>query len=180
MAKPGEGSHRETARHLQAFERWYDLNRDFAKVGEEFTVSEQTIRNWAAKYSWEQRADARDREAAARADRDAIRRRANMLIKCRHAGELLVGRGVERFAQKEMKIASDRDAIAAIGKGVEIWREAEGLPTWVVEILTADASELEKRERLLLERRRRATVGDGEEGAPGEEILALTNGNGSE
>ena len=178
--KPGQGKHRETARHLQAFQYWHDHDRDSGLTGKEFAVSDQCIRDWAAKYGWHERADLIDREAAARADREAIRRRANMLIKCRQAGELLLGRGVERFAGKDAKIQSDRDAITAIGKGVEIWRQAEGLPTWVLEILNATPEELDRRERLLLERRRSAgTLADPEDeaGTP-EELLSLGNGNG--
>ena len=167
----GLANHRENARHRQAFEAWYQANRDFPKVTETFPVVEKTLRNWSKRFGWEARADHRDREAAARADREAIRRRAAMLLKCRQAGELLVGRGVERLANKP--IEAEQVAIAAIAKGVEIWRQAEGLPTWVLEILTAEVSELETRERLLLERRRRAAVGDGPPGPAGEALLSL-------
>lgn len=171
----GKGKHRETAQHLAAFRKWYEFDRDTRKTAEECAAKLRTVQDWETKFDWNGRADRLDREAAARADREAIRRRANMLIKCRQAGELLVGRGVERLAKKE--IESEAVAISAIGKGVEIWRQAEGLPAWVIEILTADVSELERRERLLLERRRRAGIPDDPEGEAGE-VLALTNGNG--
>jgi hypothetical protein len=175
----GEGKHRETARHHAAFEEWYKRDRDTSKTSQELEIKRATLKDWEGKYRWNARADARDREAAARADREAIRRRAAMLIKCRQAGELLVGRGVERLGNKPLE--SDQAAIAAIGKGVEIWRQAEGLPAWVIEILTADVSQLEQRERLLLERRRRAGIPDGPEGEAGEELLALpANGDGRE
>lgn len=165
MAAKGQGLHRETARHHQVFEQWYGLDRDSAKVAKEYGLNDKTIRNWALKYDWDARADARDREAIIKADKEAIERRAAMLAKCREAGQLLVTRGIERL--QTGPIVQEQTAIAAIGKGVEVWRQSEGLPTWAVEIMAADVSTLEQLERDL-DRRRRAAFTVSEESAPGE------------
>lgn len=162
MAKRGEGKHTETGDHHAAFERWYENDRHTPEVAKEFRVTERTVREWAARFDWNTRADRRDREAADRADRDAIRRRAAMLIKCRQAGELMVSRGIERLAKHPLE--SDQVAISAIKTGSDVWRTAEGLPAWAVEIMEAGPEELERLERDL-DNRRSAALGSGEEAA---------------
>ena len=172
----GGHQHRENARHRQAFEEWYAANRDFPKAAETCAVLERTLRNWGYRFGWEARADHRDREAAARADREAIRRRAAMLLKCRQAGELLVGRGVERLANKP--IEAEAVAVNAIVKGIEVWRTAEGLPAWVLGVLSANPEELEAMEREL-DARRRAAAAPGEVAEAGTpQPPALVSGNG--
>lgn len=132
---PGK-THKETAKHQQAFLTWYGADRDFPKVAETWSVSESTARNWGDWFGWKARADRLDREAAAKADRDAIRRRAQMLIRHRQAAELMQLRGMERL--KGNKIGSDRDALSAIKEGVALERQVEGLPDYVALVLNAD------------------------------------------
>jgi ATP-dependent exoDNAse (exonuclease V) beta subunit len=100
--------------------------------------------SWCAKNHWRERAHAYDayieQQAREQADQEAIKRRAEMLKRHRQAGELLTRRGIEHFAQQQ--IDSARDAISAIKTGVDLERQAEGLPAWVGEIMTADADRL--------------------------------------
>jgi hypothetical protein len=142
------GSHHETTRHKDAFELWYANNRSFSKIRQQVAVPERTFFNWVEWYGWHARADARDAEAAAIADREAIQRRAEMLRRHRQAGELLTRRGMEYYARQA--VAKGTEAIAAIGKGVELERTAEGLPAYVAGILTANDEQLAVMERALL------------------------------
>jgi hypothetical protein len=147
-------NHRETAKHLDAFETWYALHRDYRITSENLAIPQGTLRTWGDWFHWTERADKRDREAAAKAEKDAIRRRAEMLKRHRQAGELMTRRGIEFFAKKEIDRA--QDATQAIKAGVELERQAEGMPTWVVEILNADEQQLRQREAELDARRRAA------------------------
>lgn len=149
--------HRETARHQEAFEVWYTGDRDYGAVQRQFSVSEKSVFNWAEWFGWRGRADRRDREAAQRADRDAIRRRADMLRRTRQAGELMVARGTERL--QKHALSKDSDAIAAIVKGADVWRTAEGLPTGALAILNAENLDA-------LAAIKRQILGDGEGAAP--------------
>jgi len=165
--------HRETSRHKAAFEQFYASERDCRKVAEAFAVSQKTAQNWADWFDWRAQADRRDREAAEKADRDAIRRRAAMLTTCRQAGELMVMRGVERLRKGALE--TDGAALSAITRGIEVWRTAEGLPTWLLGVLNGTEDDLERTYRELDERRRAAMVG-GPTPAGGTEILPALPG----
>ena len=97
-----------------------------------------------------------------------------MLKRHRQAAELMQRRGIERLAKNE--IASDRDALAAIKEGVSLERQVEGMPSWVVEILNADESELQRRYAELDARRRAAMAGGPD--SPGDALAVTLNGNG--
>lgn len=133
--------HKETERHRQAFEVYYQSDRDYMAVAERFSVSGTSVRKWCDWFGWRSRADRRDEEARKKADKEAIARRAAMLKRHRQAAELMQRRGMERLTGN--KIASDRDALSAIKEGVALERQVEGMPSWVVEILNADADKLE-------------------------------------
>lgn len=167
--------HRETARHHQAFEAWYNANRYFQGITKSYQITEKTARNWADRFDWQARADARDREAADKADRDAIKRRAAMLTRCRQAGELMVARGVERL--QKGPIETDGAALSAIVRGIEVWRTAEGLPAWLLGILNGNEDDLERTYRELDDRRRAALAGDADPPG-GAAPLALVEANG--
>jgi hypothetical protein len=174
MGRPTKfNAHRETAKHHAAFEAYYAAERDFTKAAENCTVTSRSLREWAVWFDWVARADYRDREAAAKADRDAIKRRSEMLKRHRQAAELLTRRGIEHFAKNEIERAND--AISAIKTGVEMERTAEGMPAWVGELLNADEQQL-RREYERLDARRRAAV-DSVSEASGN-VLAESDGNG--
>lgn len=139
MSKPG-AVHRETDRHRRAFEHWYEHDRDVKTVGEAFTVSLVTVYHWIDWFGWKAKADARDLEVERIAAKKAILRKSQMIDEHRKAGELVRRRGVEYLAQNP--IEDERVAITAIEKGIAIERTAEGLPTWVVELMSMTDDEL--------------------------------------
>lgn len=161
----------EKPHHQRAFETWYEAGRVFNSVTHGFRVSDRSARNWAEWFGWHERADKRDREAAAKADRDAVQRRAAMFKRHRETAELMMLRGREHF--RDNKIERAADAIAAIVKGIEAERQSEGLPDWVIEILNADEDTLRRREAEL-DARRRARV-DCDPDSAGD-LLAVSNG----
>lgn len=144
---PNGSPHRETQRHREAFEAWYGEHRSAPKAAERLRICERVLREWAVRYGWQARADARDAEAARLADADAIRRRAEMLTRHRQAGELLVRRGMEYHAKRPIERAAD--ATQAIQRGIEIERTAEGLPSWVAAVLNATDEQLAAMEQRL-------------------------------
>lgn len=129
---------RETQRHVDAFEAWYASDRNWKLVTERFHVSLTAARQWADAFDWRSRADARDAEAARKAEREAITRRARVLEEQRRAGELLRRRGVQYYTQHE--IGDGREAIQAIAKGVELERAAEDMAAARVEVTGKDGS----------------------------------------
>jgi hypothetical protein len=152
---------KENARHLAAFEAWYDANRDMRKVAETCAIAERTGHVWAKELHWHDRADARDLEIAKRAEREAITRRVKVLRDQRLAGELMRRRGVEHLT--ENKIKETRDALTAITKGVELERSAENLPTVLLEVLGYSEDELQAE----WERLNRAAAEGADRQAPG-------------
>jgi len=120
-------------------------------------VSQDTVCRWIEWFGWHARADARDAAVKAKADRDAVGRRLRMQQKHREAGEALRQRGVEHLVHN--KIASARDAIAAVKAGVDIERTAEGLPTDILAMMSADADTIDTEIEVLLARRL-AAAGD--------------------
>ena len=133
-------THRETARHIAAFENWYEADRDCKSVMESCSVSERSVYLWMDWFGWRAKADRRDAEIERRAAKDAVKRKADMIERHRKAGELLVGRGRERMAKHP--IGSDAAAIAAIKAGIDIERTAEGLPAWIFDLLGAGDAEI--------------------------------------
>lgn len=166
----------ETAKHLDAFEAWYASERSFPKVAETFRETERTLRNWSNRFGWHERADKRDMEAVAKAERDAVKRRARLLEDQRKAGETLRVAGVGFFEQyKEASLKGARDAITAIKEGFALERQAEGLPDWVGMVLNASDSDLIALEEALA-RTEAADTFSGEDGIS--EARPLHAGNG--
>ena len=124
-----------------AFEFWYlDERRSVRKTADKFRVSERAVNAWMLKYSWKAKAAERDREADRRAYKEAVARRARMLN--RHAG---LGRSMQVKGYKyldERDLDNAAQAITAMTKGIEIERQAEGLPAWIVELMGMDDDDL--------------------------------------
>ncbi len=139
-------AHRETAKHREAFEAWYAVNREFGKIWRKLAIPERTLRNWAKWFEWHELADARDVEAQRIADEEAAKERAERQKRRRRAAELLTARGVKFFSTNE--IDTPRDAIQAIKAGLENERKEDGVPDWVLMILNAKPEDLEAMGRL--------------------------------
>lgn len=141
---------RETGRHRRLFETWYLADRNFVAAcrrwqennPSEPAVPERTLRHWANAFGWHDRADDRDAEADAKAHREAVRRRADILSRHALIGKTLSSKGVAFYADKETKIRDVGEALAAIRLGVEIERKAEGMPEWLVRVMSMDDDQL--------------------------------------
>lgn len=157
MARP------ETSQHREAFEVWYSSRRDFVTTSQKLSQNKRTLYHWSDRYGWYDRADARDRAAAAIADAHAAEETAKFLKAQQQAGQLLRLKGIKHLSEHD--IEDGRTAISAIKTGVELERQAIGLPDWVAKILSADANTLEA-DIAVMERRRREALGDSEGGTP--------------
>jgi hypothetical protein len=132
----------------EAFEHWYANGRSSRKTAEHVKVSDRHVQRWMADWDWHARADARDQEAFKQAEREAINRRAKTLEEHRRAGELMRRRGEERLRKHEIETSGD--AIRAIKEGVILERQAEHLPTVILELMGLPDEDLyAERERLL-------------------------------
>lgn len=62
----------ETSKHLDAFEYYYLLGEDrsYAKVAEQFKVSNKTVADWAGKFSWQRRVVEREHKIAMQLQRE--------------------------------------------------------------------------------------------------------------
>lgn len=171
------GQHKENSKHRQAFEGWYAVERDFRRISENLGTPENTIRCWADRFGWHERADRRDIEASAKSEREAIARRAKLIEDQRKAGETLRNVGVGYFENYgEASINKARDAITAVKEGFSLERQAEGLPDWVGTIINASDSDLYALEQALA-RGEEAAITGGEDGEGPPRIASNSNGH---
>ena len=158
MARP------ETSQHREAFESWYSNRRDFVTTSQKLSLNKRSLYRFSDAYGWYDRADARDQAAQRIADTAAAQETAKFLKAQQQAGQLLRLKGIKHLSEHD--IDDGRTAIAAIKTGVELERQAMGLPDWIAKILTDDADTLQQG-IADMERRRREAIAD-YEGAAGE------------
>lgn len=167
-AKPYDKLPTESSKAYEAFAIYRDLgvNRSTDLVAKQLAKSEQLIRRWSYTYNWVARAAAYDeyidQQARKVAEREAIKRKADMLQRHAIAGRLLQRKGAEYINQHGMEKSSD--AINAIQKGVAMERAAEGLPEYLMEIVNADDDEIARQYLAVLAEI--GSIGSGNE-APG-------------
>lgn len=154
----------ENATQLAAFESWYANSRQFRKISENLVRPITTLYGWAERFDWEGRANERDRKAQAKAEPKAIERTAKLLEDQAKAGQLLRLKGVKFFAEHD--IIDARAASHAVKTGIELERQAMGLPDYVAKILAASESELDTT-IADMESRRRASLSDSESAESG-------------
>ena len=92
------------------------------------------------QFNWHERADERDGKAQKIADAKAVQEQAVRLKRQRQAGELMQTRGVEYLSKNEIK--HERTALVAIKAGIDVQRQADGLPDWIIAIINLKADEL--------------------------------------
>ena len=90
------------------------------------------------------------------ADTAAAQETAKFLKAQQQAGQLLRLKGIKHLSEHD--IDDGRTAIAAIKTGVELERQAMGLPDWIAKILTDDADTLQQGIADMERRRREAFV----------------------
>lgn len=149
----------ESSKAYAAFTVYRDLgeSRTIEKVQQKLSKStgyQRQLLEWSATYSWVDRATAYDdyieAQARKRVERDAIRRKADMLKRHADVGRFLQSKGVEYLRADGKGIEKSSDAITAIKSGVDMERKAEGLPEWIFEIVNADDDELTRQYNQLL------------------------------
>lgn len=160
----------ESSKAYDAFAVYRDMgvNRSTYDAGQKLGKSIAVIQRWSTLHNWVERAAAYDDHVDAEArkliERDAIRRKADMLK--RHAD---IGRGLQSFGLQYLKDKKKPDkavdAINSIKSGVEMERKSEGLPEYLIEVMNADDDELARQYNALL-----AQIGGGGSGdeAPGD------------
>ena len=154
----------ETSQHREAYEFWYSNRLDFRKTSESVGVNKKILYRWADVYKWYDRAAVRDQAAQRIADTAAAHETAKFLKAQQQAGLLMRLKGIKHLSEHD--IDDGRTAIAAIKTGVELERQAMGLPDWIAKILTDDADTLTNG-IADMERRRREAIAD-YEGPAGE------------
>lgn len=147
---------KETTRHIEAFELWYASACNWSKTAQKSAISRRLLYEWADKFNWLERATARDEKVAAVVDERAIAVRVARIEEQRQLGELIRTRSTEYFIDN--KIDNAGVALSAARLGIDIERQADGLPSEILEILNADASTLKAR-IAEMDARRRAAIG---------------------
>lgn len=144
----------ESSKAYEAFALYRDMgvNRSQEAVCKHLNKSRQLLSRWSVDYRWLERAAAYDAHVDAEArkllEREAIKRKADMLK--RHA---LLGKVLQQKSATYLDkhgIDKSSDAIAAARVGVDMERKAEGLPEYLMEVVNADDSELARQYAELL------------------------------
>jgi len=162
----------ETTKAYEAFTVYRDLGmgRTLERVSATLQKSVTMLGRWSSQYRWIERAAAYDDyiEAQARKknERDAIRRKADMLKRHALTGKVLQQKGVKYLDETPKPIDRAQDAIAAIRTGIEIERKAENLPDWIFEVVDAPDDDLLRQYNELLTQVGGAGSGDETAGHP--------------
>lgn len=172
MSKPYDKLPDESSKAYEAFAIYRDMGteRSIEKAWKRYSQSDKRvpgyIGDWARNFNWVIRAAAYDEYVDAQArkvlEREAIKRRADMLK--RHA---LLGKVLQQKSAAYLDkhgIDKSSDAISAAKIGTEMERKAEGLPEYMMEVVNADDSELARQYHTLLAEIGLAGSGDEETG----------------
>lgn len=163
---------REPANARRAFEVYWGSDRSVETAAAVLGVRPGIIRQWAEKYGWQERADERDRIVEERRERRAVEAMARMYEKHVEAGRLLRERGISALKRIRLDNVLPRDTVAMIKTGVDIERQAAGLPQELLAIQAGDERAIEAA-YMALEARRRAALeeAEGEEVEEGEVLM---------
>lgn len=133
----------------KCFLLWYKLGRPTATelikhisadaVSGEI-VHYQMLTKWPLKFAWNERADVLDAEVTRQIEIQAINEKVEMLRRQADLGKMLQDKGQEYF--ETHTIDSDRTALGAIKTGVEIERNARGIPDALLKIAELKDEEL--------------------------------------
>jgi hypothetical protein len=136
----------ESSKAYEAFALYRDtgINRSTDDVARRLGKSSALIQRWSSVYNWVERAaawdDHVDTQARKKVERDAIKRKADMLTRHALTGKVMQQKGVNYL--NEHGIDKSSDAISSIKTGIDIERKSEGLPEWIFEVVNADDNEL--------------------------------------
>lgn len=149
----------ESSKAYDAFVVYRDLgvSRSIEIAWQRYSKSDKRVpgyfKQWSATYNWVERAAAYDDHIEAEArkviERDAIKRKADMLKRHAQTGKALQSFGLTYLNDKKQPDKA-ADAISAIKSGVDMERKSEGLPEYLLEIMNADDNELTRAYNQLL------------------------------
>lgn len=157
----------ESDKAFEAFAVYRDMGaaRSVDAVSQKLSKSRSLIARWSSDFNWVERVSAYDdfvdTQARKQLERDAIKRKADMLKRHALQGKVLQQKAVNYLDRHG--IDKGADAINAIVKGIEIERKAENLPDWIFEVVNADDNELARQYAELLAQV--ASDGSGDEAA---------------
>lgn len=160
----------ESVKAYEAFAIYRDMGvgRSLEAVAQKLNKSVTLMGRWSGQYDWVNRAGAYDdyieAQARKKLERDAIRRKADMLKRHAEIGRFMQSKGVEYLKQGN-SLDKASDAIGAIKSGVEMERKSEGLPEYLIEVMSASDDDLQRRYNELLAQI--GGVGSGDD-APGD------------
>jgi hypothetical protein len=166
----------ESTEQRSAFETWYKNDKEAVNTLKLLPdVKPATFYSWMQRYKWHDRAKELDAKLAKQRAPQMISESAAMLKAQKQVGALLRLKGVE-YLTKAGAIQDGRTAILAVKTGIELERQAIGLPDYVTEILNAPVDQL-RATVADMERRRRASLADnaGEDSAGGFTESGLAN-----
>lgn len=150
---PHVAPRRETLFQRRVFSVWYQLEGDFdaahaylTQKGPEAGVkvpSVSTMRSWSRTFAWKIRSRSMDHTVEKKITDTDIEKKKHATMLHEEAGLLLLQKGMDYLKAGELDKGSD--AVAAIKMGVDIHRQAIGLPAWAVEIGGLSDEELQLR-----------------------------------
>lgn len=147
-----KGKAKETARHHEVFLVWYQADRSLSKTVQNCQLNERTLRRWIADFNWHGRADTLDAKANAKALAAAAEEKSQRLAQMASRHRQLAGGLQSKGAAYLQKHGVDNSAqaINAIRVGVQLERQSEGMPDWLVALTQMNDEELvTKRNELL-------------------------------
>lgn len=168
-AKPWDRRPDESGKAFEAFSVYIQLGttRTLDAVAKQLKKSATIMGRWSSAYSWVSRAADYDSwvdlEARKKLDREAIKRKADMLRRHAETGRALQSFGI-RHIQTAQQAAKGADAINAIKTGVELERKSEGLPDYLLEVMEATDDDLTRAYNDLIAQIGGITSGDEEAG----------------
>lgn len=152
------GRKHETAAQLATFQQWYQLERvdistaaamqqrpEFPELAK---LDRGTVARWRIRWGWDARADELDAKARQKALDSSVKEKSQMLKRHAELGIKLQAAGQSALdkmsSSKRKRYLTGTQAIQAIRQGVEIERAAVGLPTWLLDMESADDDQLKQ------------------------------------
>lgn len=143
---------RETMWQRQVFSIWYKNDCNFEQTRRVMLASVnelgrdaplvQTMKNWSSYYSWPQRARQMDMQAESQRARTDIHDKVNFLHLQRRLGRVMLNKSLEHFEADHFSFDKTSDAISAAKAGVDMERQAIGIPNWSVDLAQLEDEEI--------------------------------------
>jgi hypothetical protein len=128
----------------EAFQVWAENGgRNWQLIAEKTGISERTLLRWANLFSWSEKLLERESQIYRESEERIVAERRKRLDDQLTLGTTLRRRAFQYLLTHEIEKTSD--AIAAARVGIEIERQADTLPTYLLEIACATPDQLTRR-----------------------------------